>query len=398
MALLLNILGIIVVIGGLYLFSENKDKVDKKLIAKALIAQFVFAFLLVKFPLGQNIVRAVSDFVTSILNYGFEGVSFVFGSLADGSTGYIFAISVLANIVFTAALVAALYYLGVINFVVSLIGGAIQKLFGTSKVESFVAVANMFLSQTESPVLVSKYLHAMTRSELLVLLVSGMGSMAASVLMGYVGMGIPMEYLLIAGALVPLSSIIVSKLLIPETNKEAILKDVEMDRKGGHTNIMSAISEGATNGMQLAFGIGASLIAITGLVALVNGALGIFGLSLQQILSYLFAPLAFLMGVDPQHVLTSGQLLGTKMVLNEFVAFGDLGKIIGSLDYRTGLVIATSLAGFANIASIGMCISGISIFAPERRSEIANIAFKGMLGGFIVSTLSAMIVGLLLIF
>ena len=398
MALLLNILGIIVVIGGLYLFSENKDKVDKKLIAKALIAQFIFAFLLVKFPLGQNIVRVVSDFVTNILNYGFEGVSFVFGSLADGSTGYIFAISVLANIVFTAALVAALYYLGVINFVVSLIGGAIQKLFGTSKVESFVAVANMFLSQTESPVLVSKYLHAMTRSELLVLLVSGMGSMAASVLMGYVGMGIPMEYLLIAGALVPLSSIIVSKLLIPETNKEATVKNVVMDRKGGHTNIMSAISEGASNGMQMALGIGASLIAITGLVALVNGALGLVGLSLQQILSYLFAPLAFLMGIKPDHVLTAGQLLGSKMVLNEFVAFGDLGKIISSFDYRTGLVIAVSLAGFANISSIGICISGISIFCPERRSEISDIAFKGMIGGFLVSSLSAMIVGLLLLF
>ena len=398
MALLLNILGIIVVIGGLYLFSENKDKVDKKLIAKALIAQFIFAFLLVKFPLGQNIVRVVSDFVTNILNYGFEGVSFVFGSLADGSTGYIFAISVLANIVFTAALVAALYYLGVINFVVSLIGGAIQKLFGTSKVESFVAVANMFLSQTESPVLVSKYLHAMTRSELLVLLVSGMGSMAASVLMGYVGMGIPMEYLLIAGALVPLSSIIVSKLLIPETDKEATVKEVVMDRKGGHTNIMSAISEGATNGMQMALGIGASLIAITGLVALVNGALGLVGLSLQQILSYLFAPLAYLMGINPDHVLTAGQLLGSKMVLNEFVAFGDLGKIISSFDYRTGMIMAISLAGFANISSIGICISGISIFCPERRSEISDIAFKGMIGGFLVSSLSAMIVGLLLLF
>ena len=398
MTLLLNILGIIVVIGGLYLFSENKGKVDKKLIAKALVAQFVIAFLLVKFPLGQNIVKAVSDFVTNVLNYGFEGVSFVFGSLADGSTGYIFAISVLANIVFTAALVAALYYLGVINFVVSMIGGAIQKVFGTSKVESFVAVANMFLSQTESPILVSKYLHAMTRSELLVLLVSGMGSMAASVLMGYVGMGIPMQYLLIAGALVPLSSVIVSKLLIPETNKEATEKDIVMDRKGGHTNIMSAVSEGASNGMQLAFGIGASLIAITGLVALVNGALGLVGLSLQQILSYLFAPLAFLMGINPDHALTAGQLLGSKMVLNEFVAFGDLGKIIKTLDYRTALVISVSLAGFANISSIGICISGISIFCPERRAEISDIAFKAMIGGFLVSSLSAMIVGLLLIF
>ena len=382
----------------LYLFSENKNKVDKKLILKALLVQFVLAFLLVKFPLGRNVVKVTSDFVTNVLNYGFEGVSFVFGSLADGSTGYIFAISVLANIVFIAALVAALYYLGVINVIVSFIGGAIQKIFGTSRVESFVAVANMFLGQTESPILVSKYLHAMTRSELLLVLVSGMGSMSATVLMGYVGMGIPMEYLLIAGALVPLSSIIVSKLLIPESDKEATVKEVVMDRKGGHTNIMSAISEGATNGMQMALGIGASLIAITGLVALVNGALGLVGLSLQQILSYLFAPLAYLMGINPDHVLTAGQLLGSKMVLNEFVAFGDLGKLISSVDYRTGIIIAIALAGFANISSIGICISGISIFCPERRAEISDIAFKGMLGGFIVSTLSAMIVGLLLIF
>ena len=398
MTLLLNILGIFVVIGGLYLFSENKNKVDKKLILKALLVQFVLAFLLVKFPLGRNVVKVTSDFVTNVLNYGFEGVSFVFGSLADGSTGYIFAISVLANIVFIAALVAALYYLGVINVIVSFIGGAIQKIFGTSRVESFVAVANMFLGQTESPILVSKYLHAMTRSELLLVLVSGMGSMSATVLMGYVGMGIPMEYLLIAGALVPLSSIIVSKLLIPESDKEATVKEVVMDRKGGHTNIMSAISEGATNGMQMALGIGASLIAITGLVALVNGALGLVGISLQQILSYLFAPLAYLMGINPDHVLTAGQLLGSKMVLNEFVAFGDLGKIISSFDYRTGIIIAIALAGFANISSIGICISGISIFCPERRAEISDIAFKGMLGGFIVSTLSSMIVGLLLIF
>lgn len=295
-------------------------------------------------------------------------------------------------------MVGALYYLGVINFVVKLVGGAIQKLFGTSKVESFVAVANMFLSQTESPILVSKYLHTMTRSELLLLLVSGMGSMAASVLMGYVGMGIPMEYLLIAGALVPLSSIIVSKLLIPETNKEILIEDVVMNRKGGHTNIISAISEGASNGAQLAIGIGASLIAITGLVALVNGALGIIGLSLQQILSYVFAPLAYLMGINPEHVLTAGQLLGSKMVLNEFVAFGELGQIISSVDQRTGIIMAISLAGFANISSIGICISGISIFCPKRRNEISDIAFKGMIGGFLVSSLSAMIVGLLLLF
>lgn len=398
MSIILNILGIIVLLAGLYLASSDKSSVNKKLIGKALLIQFVLAFFLVKFPIGRTIVQVVSDFVTSVLGYGMEGLTFVFGPLADGKSGLIFAISVLGNIVFIGALVGALYYLGIINFIVKVIGGAIQKVLGTSAVESFVAVANMFLGQTESPILVSKYLHLMTTSELMLVLVSGMGSMSATVLMGYVGMGIPMENLLIAGALVPISSIIVSKLLIPETQHEEVVEKVEMDRKGAHTNIMSAISEGATNGMQMAFGIGAALIAITGLVALVNGGLGIVGLSLQQILSYVFAPLALLMGLDPSHVLTAGQLLGSKMVLNEFIAFGDLGQIINTLDPRTALVISISLAGFANISSIGICISGISVFCPERRTEISNIAFRGMIGGFLVSTLSAMIVGLILLF
>ena len=398
MSIIFNILGIIVLLGGLYLVSTDKSSVNKKLIGKALLIQFVLAFFLVKFPLGRNIVMVVSDFVTNVLNYGVEGLTFVFGPLANTSNGMIFAISVLGNIVFIAALVSALYYLGVINFVVKIIGGAIQKVLGTSNVESFVAVANMFLGQTESPILVSKYLHVMTTSELMLVLISGMGSMSATVLMGYVGMGIPMEYLLIAGALVPLSSIMVSKLLIPETQQEEVVENVVMDRKGAHTNIMSAISEGATNGMQMAFGIGAALIAITGLVALVNGALGVIGLSLQQILSYVFAPLGFLMGLDPSNVLKAGELLGTKIVLNEFIAFGDLGTIIKSLDPRSALVMSISLAGFANISSIGICISGISVFCPERRTEISNIAVRGMIGGFLVSTLSAMIVGLILLF
>lgn len=398
MSIILNILGIIVLLAGLYLASSDKSSVNKKLIGKALLIQFVLAFFLVKFPIGRTFVQVVSDFVTSVLGYGMEGLTFVFGPLADGKSGFIFAISVLGNIVFIGALVGALYYLGIINFIVKVIGGAIQKVLGTSAVESFVAVANMFLGQTESPILVSKYLHLMTTSELMLVLVSGMGSMSATVLMGYVGMGIPMENLLIAGALVPISSIIVSKILIPETQHEEVVEKVEMDRKGAHTNIMSAISEGATNGMQMAFGIGAALIAITGLVALVNGGLGIVGLSLQQILSYVFAPLALLMGLDPSHVLTAGQLLGSKMVLNEFIAFGDLGQIINTLDPRTALVISISLAGFANISSIGICISGISVFCPERRTEISNIALKGMIGGFLVSTLSAMIVGLILLF
>ena len=399
MTILLNTLGIVVLLSGLYLFSENKKNINKKMILKALVIQFIIAFILVKFPLGQMALEKVSDFVTNILSYGSEGLDFVFGSLADGGapTGVVFGIQVLGNIIFISALVGALYYMGVIGAVVKVIGGAIGKILGTSKVESFVAVANMFLGQTESPILVSKYLKYMTKSEIMLVLISGMGSMSASVLMGYAGMGIPMQYLLIGGALVPLGSIIVSKLMLPEEKNldGNIVQEVSIDNKGDNANILSAISQGATDGLNMVLGIGASLIAIISLVALVNGALGIFGLSLEQILSVIFAPIGFLMGISPDDVSLAGQLLGTKLVLNEFVAFGQLGEVIKSLDYRTGLMLAISLTGFANISSMGICISGISVFCPEKRNQLSQLAFRGMIGGFLVSLLSALVVGLI---
>ena len=399
MTILLNTLGIVVLLSGLYLFSENKKNINKKMILKALVIQFIIAFILVKFPLGQIALEKVSDFVTNILSYGSEGLDFVFGSLADGGapTGVVFGIQVLGNIIFISALVGALYYIGVIGAVVKVIGGAIGKILGTSKVESFVAVANMFLGQTESPILVSKYLKYMTKSEIMLVLISGMGSMSASVLMGYAGMGIPMQYLLIGGALVPLGSIIVSKLMLPEEKNldGNIVQEVSIDNKGDNANILSAISQGAIDGLNIVLGIGASLIAIISLVALVNGALGIFGLSLEKILSVIFAPIGFLMGISPEDVSLAGQLLGTKLVLNEFVAFGQLGEVIKSLDYRTGLMLAISLTGFANISSIGICISGISVFCPEKRNQLSQLAFRGMIGGFLVSLLSALVVGLI---
>ncbi len=385
MIIVLNILGILAILGILYLMSPNKKDINKKMILKALIIQIVLAFILVKFPLGQVILQKVSDFVTQVLSYGSEGLTFIFGDLANGAAGYVFGINVLGNIIFVSALVGGLYYLGIIGAVVKIIGGVIGKILGTSKVESFVAVANMFLGQTESPILVSKYLGAMNKSEVMLVLVSGMGSMSATVLMGYAGMGIPMKYLLIGGALVPLGSIIVSKILLPETKEEiklrevAATEEVSMDNKGNNPNLISAISEGAMNGLNMALGIGATLIGIISLVALVNGALGIFGTSLEQILSYVFAPLGFLMGLPKEDILTASQLLGSKMVLNEFVAFGQLGEIIKSLDYRSGLMMAVSLTGFANISSMGLCISGIAVFCPEKRSQLSELAFRGMI-------------------
>lgn len=398
MKILINLLGIVVVIAIMYLLSTSKKDIPYKTVLKAIALQFFIAFILVKFPLGRLAVEKISEGVTNVLNYGMEGISFIFGSLADSGapTGSIFGIQVLGNIIFISALISALYYLGVLGFVVRIIGTAVGKILGTSKVESFVAVANMFLGQTESPILVSKYLMSMTESEIMVVLISGMGSMSATIIGGYVGLGIPMEYILIASALVPFGSIAISKVLLPEVDQSKVIDNVSIDNKAGNQNLISAIAEGATNGLQSVLGIGASLIAIIGIVALINGFLGIFGITLQQIFSYIFSPLGFLMGLEGGDILTAGQLLGEKLVLNEFVAFQSLGQIINSLDYRTGLVMAISLCGFANISSMGICISGIAALCPEKRNVLAKLAFKAMIGGFAVSVLSSMIVGVII--
>lgn len=407
MRIIVNILGIVLVLVALYLYSSARKSIKKEVILKALVAQFVIAFLLVKFPLGRAVVSKVSDVVTMVLNYGQDGIGFVFGSLANpgNATGFIFAISVLCNIIFLSSLVAALYYLGILGWVVKIIGKGVGKLLGTTQVESFVAVANMFLGQTESPILIAKYLNFMTESEIMVVLVSGMGSMSATIIGGYVALGIPMEYLLIASTLVPMGSIAVSKIIYPEIEIAKSVENVSMDNKGGNENLIGAVTEGAMNGMNSAMAIGASLIAIIGLVALVNGILGAVGgavgiqtLSLEKIFSYVFSPLGFIMGLSGEDILLAGQLLGSKLVLNEFVAFQQLGQVIQNLGERTALILSISLAGFANISSMGICIAGIAALCPEKRGVLSRLVFKAMIGGFVVSVLSAMIVGLITMF
>lgn len=390
----ISLLGILVLVFVLYLFSTNKKKINKKMIGKALIIQIIFAFLVVKFPVGQWIMEKFSAIVSTVINYGYEGLNFVFGGLSNQNapTGMIFGIQTLGIIIFVSALASALNYLGVIGWIVEKLGKIIEKFFGVSRAESFVVCANMFLGQTDAPILVKNVLPRMNKSELLLVLISGMGSISATILIGYAGLGIPMKYLLIACLLVPLSSIVVSKLLIPQT-EEVYKGDVKADLKGDSENLLSAINDGAMSGMNMAMAIGASLIAIISIVALLNGVLGIFGLSLQGILSVVFSPIAFLMGVPFNHIMDASSLLGSKMALNEFVAYGQLGQIIGSLSPREGLMLAVALCGFANVSSIGICIGGISILAPSKKNDISKLAVKGMIGGFLVSVLSAMIIG-----
>lgn len=399
MKLVLNLLGIAVILGLTFLLSWNRKNIRWKAVIRAVVIQFVIAVLLVKVSIGRSIVSVVSDGVTAIINCGQEGIAFVFGVLADGaSTGSIFIVQTLGNIIFVSALVSLLYYIGVLGFVVKWIGKGVGKLMGTTEVESFVAVANMFLGQTDSPILVSKYIKSLTDSEILVILVSGMGSMSVSILGGYHALGIPMDYLLIASALVPIGSILIAKMLLPQTEQVQSITDVKMDNKGNNANVIDAIAEGAGTGMQMVISIGASLVGIIGIVAVVNMFLGFAGIRLEQIFSYIFAPFGFLMGLDTKDILMEGSFLGNKLIVNEFVAFQDLGAILSTLDTRTGMICAISLCGFANLSSLGICVSGIAVLCPEKKSTLSRLVFKAMLGGVFVSLLSAMVVGIITLF
>ncbi|HGD6893416.1 TPA: NupC/NupG family nucleoside CNT transporter [Streptococcus agalactiae] len=400
MQFIYSIIGILLVLGIVYAISFNRKSVSLSLIGKALIVQFIIALILVRILLGQQVVSVVSTGVTKVINCGQAGLNFVFGSLADSGakTGFIFAIQTLGNIVFLSALVSLLYYVGILGFVVKWIGKGVGKIMKSSEVESFVAVANMFLGQTDSPILVSKYLGRMTDSEIMVVLVSGMGSMSVSILGGYIALGIPMEYLLIASTMVPIGSILIAKILLPQTEPVQKIDDIKMDNKGNNANVIDAIAEGASTGAQMAFSIGASLIAFVGLVSLINMMLSGLGIRLEQIFSYVFAPFGFLMGFDHKNILLEGNLLGSKLILNEFVSFQQLGDLIKSLDYRTALVATISLCGFANLSSLGICVSGIAVLCPEKRGTLARLVFRAMIGGIAVSMLSAFIVGIVTLF
>lgn len=399
MKLLINLIGIVIILGLIFLLSWDRKSIPWKTVLRAILIQFVIAVLLVKIPIGKTIVSVISNGITAIINCGQEGLSFVFGSLADStSLGGIFIVQTLGNIIFVSALVSLLYYIGVLVFVVKWIGKGVGKLMGTTEVESFVAVANMFLGQTDSPILVSKYIKSLTDSEIFVILVSGMGSMSVSILGGYHALGIPMDYLLIASAMVPVGSILVAKMILPQTEVAQSITDVKMDNKGNNANVIDAIAEGASTGMQMVISIAASLVGIIGIVAVVNMFLGFAGIRLEQIFSYLFAPFGFLMGLNGNDVLMEGSLLGNKLIVNEFVAFQDLGAILNSLDTRTGMICAISLCGFANLSSLGICVSGIAVLCPEKKSTLSRLVFKAMLGGIFVSMLSAMIVGIIMLF
>ncbi|EHD2261807.1 NupC/NupG family nucleoside CNT transporter [Vibrio cholerae] len=398
MAILFGIIGVTVLILCAYLLSESRSAINWKTISRALLLQIGFAALVLYFPLGQTALSSLSNGVSGLLGFADVGIRFLFGDLAD--TGFIFAVRVLPIIIFFSALISALYYLGVMQKVIALIGGGIQRFLGTSKAESLVATGNIFLSQGESPLLVRPFLANMTRSELFAVMAGGMASVAGSVLGGYAGLGVELKYLIAASFMAAPGSLMMAKIIVPERGVPIDQSQVELD-KAQDSNLIDALASGAMNGMKVAVAVGTMLIAFVSVIAMVNTGLenlgdlvGFSGITLQAMFGCLFAPLAWVIGIPSHEVLVAGSYIGQKVVMNEFVAFIDFVEHKALLSEHSQVIITFALCGFANIGSIAIQLGSIGVIAPERRSEVANLGIKAVIAGTLANLMSACLAGI----
>ena len=395
-----GILGIVVLLGISYLLSEKKRNINWRTVGFALLIQIAFGFIVLRWSAGRAVLSAVSNGVDKVISYANDGVDFVFGgAIPEG--GFVFAFQVLTIIIFFSSLVSVLYYLRIMSVVIRFLGGGLSKALRTSKAESLSATANIFLGQTEAPLVVRPYLNTMSRSEIFTVMTGGMASVSGSVLAGYALMGVPLEYLIAASFMAAPAGLLVSKLIIPETEDHIQKKDIKFEEMGKSANVIDAAAGGAIDGLQIALAVGASLIAFIGLVALINGILGgiggLFGfptLSLQGILGIVFSPIAYIIGVPTADISTAGSLIGQKIILNEFVAFTGLSEVKDMISPRALMITSFALCGFANLSSIAIQISGLGSMAPDRRTLITQLGFRAVLAGTIANLLSAAIAGM----
>ncbi|MEG2892272.1 MAG: nucleoside transporter C-terminal domain-containing protein [Clostridium sp.] len=392
MNIFFGILCLAVIIGIAFLLSDSKKNIKWRTVVVGLIGQFILIFFVMKVPLGQKILEVMVFGVDSIVKFGMEGVAFVFGDLATNT--FIFAVSVLALIVFTSALISVLYFLKIIPFFVRILGRAIARVMGTTEVETFSAIGNSFLGGTEAPLLIRPYIKSLTSSELFAVVSAGFGSASAAILAGYSVIGIDMRYLLIAVFTVPFSCLMISKVIKPETEVSLIEKGATV-QGCDYANVFDAIGDGAITGKDLAINVGAMLIAFLGLIALINGILSVFSLSLSTVLGWIFSPVGYLMNIPRGEITTFASLIGIKTAINEFVAYSDLVKVMGNLSPRTVAILSVSICNFANIGTIGIQIGGFGVLAPERRSEVAKIGLKALLVGLLATLTTGAIVGMM---
>ena len=401
----IGILGVIVILGIAYLFSENKKKINWRLVATGLGLQIIFALIILKVPFGRKVFEAASGFITRILDFTAEGTTFLFGNLTDQATfGSIFALNVLPTIIFFSALMGILYYLGIMQAIVKFIAKGICKLLGTSGAETLSAVGNIFLGQTEAPLLVRPYISYMTKSEMTAIMVGGMATVAGGVMAGYVAMGINAGHLLAASIMAAPAGLVLAKMLVPETEEPETKDITNIEVEKTASNVVEAAANGASDGLMLALNVAAMLLAFVALIALFNYLIGLVGglfgfpeLSLNWILGKLFSPLAFVMGVPTGDLSAAGSLLGQKVMINEFVAYSDLSALSASgvLQEKTILIMTYALCGFANISSVAIQIGGIGAMAPNKKGTIAKLGFKALLGGALATCLTATIAGIL---
>ena len=406
MGILGSVLGIVVLLIIAVLFSNNRKAINLRTVLGALAIQIGFAALILYVPFGRDALQATANGVSNVIAYGNEGINFVFGGLADPSNvGFIFAVKVLPIIVFFSGLISVLYYLGIMQAVIKVIGGALQAALGTSKAESMSAAANIFVGQTEAPLVVRPYIKNMTQSELFAIMAGGTASIAGSVMAGYAGMGVPLTYLIAASFMAAPAGLLFAKILFPQT-EQFTDKQPETDDSEKPTNVLEAMAGGASAGMQLALNVGAMLIAFVGLIALVNGILGGVGgwfgygdLTLQSIFGWIFKPLAYLIGVSWDESAIAGQMIGMKLAVNEFVGYLEFAKYLQPdtavvLSEKTKAIITFALCGFANFSSIAILIGGIGGMAPNRRGDVARLGLKAVVAGTLANLMSATIAGL----
>jgi CNT family concentrative nucleoside transporter len=403
----IGIFGMIVILGIAFAFSSNRKAINLRVVGAALALQAVVAALVLYFDYGRKMIDALSTGVLAVIGFSRDGIDMVFGPLADTEVvGFSFAINVLPIIIFFSALMSVMYHLRIMEWIVKIVGGALHKIIGTGAVESMNAAANIFVGQTEAPLVVRPYLKNLTEAQMFAVMVSGLASIAGTVLAGYVLMGAELKYLLAAAFMAAPGGLLMAKIIMP---------DDEVVPAGGHEklvmepsdhkNVILAAASGTTDGLRLAANIGAMLIAFVALIALFNGLVGwlfglvgIEGITLQFILGKIFQPLMFLLSVPWEEAEAAGALFGEKLILNEFVAFSHLNDYLAGMSPRTIAITTFSLCGFANLSSIAILLGGLGVLVPEKRDLIGQLGIKAVLAASLSNLMSAALAGIMLTF
>ena len=404
---LIGIVGIIVILGIAVAFSSNRKAINLRVVGAALALQAAIAAFVLYFDAGRAVIDTISTGVLAVIGYSAEGINMVFGPLADTNVvGFSFAINVLPIIIFFSALMSVMYHLRIMEWIVKLVGGALHKVIGTGAVESMNAAANIFVGQTEAPLVVRPYLKILTEAQMFAVMVSGLASIAGTVLAGFVLMGAQLEYLLAAAFMAAPGGLLMAKIVMPD---DKVIRAGEHEKlimePSHHKNVILAAASGTTDGLRLAANIGAMLIAFAALIALFNGLVGglfslvgIDGVTLQSILGRIFQPLMFLLSVPWEEAQAAGALFGEKLILNEFVAFSHLDQILAGMSPRTIAVTTFSLCGFANLSSIAILLGGLGVLVPEKRDLIGQLGLKAVVAASLSNLMSAALAGLLLTF